>query len=345
LIPVDIAPVGGNTVNPCVEEARMTDYQRANTNWLADCTLGIGVHWTAQTAPRTGAPLPFAEAVARFRMDEFLGAVNASGADFVIFTLTHALQMLPCPHPVVDSILPGRTTERDLLGELARGVEAAGKKLIVYYNHSCNQGDDPPWEDAVGYHLPSKERLTENILCIVRWLGERYGPPIAGWWFDSAYSLDLRGPRPPKQMTTDLRGFQFPWERLTVAAKAGNPDRLVTYNAGVGQTFLFSEHQDYWAGELVDLDSPPTARFLDNGLQWHGWTCLDDRDWLYSDNRRPHHPPLYPDEKVAAFLSACRRHRAPMCFNVIVFQDGTVAEESVQQLSRVTKTLIGAAAM
>ena len=82
---------------------------------------------------------PFSEAVARFRLDEFLNEVDSSGADYVIFTATHALQMLPCPHPIVDSILLVRTAERDLLGELAKGLEALGKKLIVYYNHSCNQ--------------------------------------------------------------------------------------------------------------------------------------------------------------------------------------------------------------
>ena len=40
-------------------------------------------------------------------------------ADYVLFTAAHALQMLPAPHPLLDDILPGRTSERDLLRELA----------------------------------------------------------------------------------------------------------------------------------------------------------------------------------------------------------------------------------
>ena len=41
----------------------MSRYTKANTDWLAACRVGIGIHWTAQTAPRRGAPLPFPEAL------------------------------------------------------------------------------------------------------------------------------------------------------------------------------------------------------------------------------------------------------------------------------------------
>ncbi len=314
----------------------MIEYQRANTDWLAACAVGVSVHWTAQTAPRHGSALPFAGAVSRFRLAEFLGAVERSGADYVIFTAAHALQMLPCPHPVIDAILPGRTTERDLLGEIADGLARLGKRFIVYYNHSCNGAEDPEWEKAVGYHDQNKHRLAENLCAIVKWLGERYGDRFQAWWFDSPYSLDPRGLH--NTVTTDMRGFQFPWEAMTAVAKAGLPERLVTYNSGIGATetsFLYTDHQDYWAGELVDLSAPPRGRFLKNGLQWHGWACLDDRQWMYKENRTPPSPPLYTDEELRAFLTICRRNQAPMCFNVIGFQDGTLAEESVEQLHRV----------
>ena len=94
-------------------------YQRANTDWLSKCRFGIGVHWTAQTVPRRGPPRAFQEAVDRFDIDGFIRAVEYAGADYVLFTATHALQMLPAPHPALDSILPGRTCKRDLIRELA----------------------------------------------------------------------------------------------------------------------------------------------------------------------------------------------------------------------------------
>jgi len=49
---------------------------------------------------------PFQEAVAGFDLKGFIAAVEHAGADYVLFTAAHALQMLPAPHPVLDQILP-----------------------------------------------------------------------------------------------------------------------------------------------------------------------------------------------------------------------------------------------
>lgn len=314
-----------------------TSYQRADTDWLAQCRFGICVHWTAQTVPRTGPPKPFQTAVADFNLDQFVNAVEDSGADYVLFTSAHALQQLPCPHPVLDNILPGRTCERDLIGELADALAEKKKHLLVYYNHSCNHQQDETWEQAVGYHAPNKERLAKNLLEIVSWMSKHYGGKIKAWWFDSPYSLDPRGPH--NSVTTDMGDFQFPWEHFTAAAKLGYPDRLVTYNAGVNQTFLYTTHQDYWAGELVNLDSPAKSRYLDNGLQWFGWTCLDNRRWVHTKLNTPVPPPLYSDKQLADFVWQCNTNMAPMTFNVGIYQDGTMAKASIEQLHRLHEAL------
>ena len=312
-------------------------YERANTDWLARCRYGIGVHWTAQTVPRTGAPKPFQKAVADFNLDGFMAAVERAGADYVLFTAAHALQMLPAPNAVLERILPGRTCERDLIAEMADALAASGKHLLVYYNHSCNHRQDAAWEDAVGYHARDKERFAKNLMDIVAWMGERYGDKVKAWWFDSPYSVDPRGPH--NSVTTDMKGFRFPWEQFTAAAKVGSPVRLVTYNAGVAQTFLYTTHQDYWAGEMVNLETPAESRYLDNGLQWFGWTCLEDRRWVHTKPDTPIPPPLYSDEQLLQFIRTCNRHKAPMTFNVGIYQDGTLAPASVDQLQRLANAL------
>ena len=312
-------------------------YQPANTDWLAKCRYGIGVHWTAQTVPRHGAALPFQKAVDAFDVKRFVDQLTYAGADYLLFTSAHALQMLPAPHPVINKILPGRTCRRDLLAELADALAAKGKHLLVYYNHSCNRAQDRPWEQAVGYHDRDKNRFARNLLEIVGWMGERYKDKIKAWWFDSPYSLDPRGPH--NSVSTDMTGFQFPWERFTVSAKLGFPGRLVTYNPGVAQTFLYTTHQDYWSGELVDLKTPAKARYLESGLQWFGWTCLEDRGWVHRrlDGEIP--KPLYSDEEVSSYVRECNSHQAPMTFNVGIYQDGKMAPASVEQLQRLGMAL------
>jgi alpha-L-fucosidase len=313
------------------------DYQRANTDWLAKCRYGVGVHWTAQTVPRTGSPLPFQQAVEAFDAKRFIDGLVCAGADYLLFTTTHALQMLPAPNPVIDRILPGRTCKRDLIGELAHGLAAKGIRLLVYYNHSCNGNDDPEWRKAVGYDGQDKVQFAQNLMDIVGWMGERYKDKIKAWWFDSPYSLDSRGPH--SSVTTDLTGFQFPWEQLTIAAKRGYPARLVTYNAGVADTFLYTSHQDYWAGEMVNLQTPAKARFLDNGLQCFGWTCLEDPAWVHHRPNTEIPKPLYSDKDVIAYVRTCNSHQAPMTFNVGIYQDGTMAPASVEQLHRLGTAL------
>ncbi len=314
-------------------------YIRANADWLAACTYGVGIHWTAKSTPRSGPPVPFPNAVDQFDVDHFANTIAETGADYVLFTCTHALQMLPAPHPDIESILPGRTCRRDLIGEIATRLRERNIHFIAYYNHSCNHPDDPEWEQAVGYHDPDKNRLAENLCQIVAWMGGHYGDLIRAWWFDSSYSLDPRGPY--NAVTTDMTGFQFPWERFTAAAKTGCPARLVTYNAGINATYLYTAHQDYWAGELTDLQHPPTGRFLDSGLQWHGWTCLDEKSWVHSqlDTEIPN--VLYTDEQIFSFVRLCQKQRAPMTFNLSIYQDGIFAPDSIRQLQTLKNNIKG----
>jgi len=319
------------------QPASVKSYTRANTDWLAKCRYGIGLHWTAQTVPRKGPPLSFQKAVDAFDVKKLVDRLVYAGADYLLFTSAHALQMLPAPHPVIDKILPGRTCQRDLIAELADVLAAHAMPLLVYYNHSCNSAQDLAWEKAVGYHDRDKNRFAQNLMEIVGAMGERYREKIRAWWFDSPYSLDLRGPH--NSVTTDMTGFLFPWERFTVAAKRGYPARLVTYNAGENETFLYTTHQDYWAGELTNLKHPPKARFHINGLQWFGWACLEDRGWVHSRLNSEIRKPLYADDEIIAFVRACNRHQAPMTFNVGIYQDGTMAEASIEQLRRVSLAL------
>lgn len=51
------------------QPASDVSYKRANTDWLAKCRFGIGIHWTAQTVPRSSSPKPFQKAVGDFDLD------------------------------------------------------------------------------------------------------------------------------------------------------------------------------------------------------------------------------------------------------------------------------------
>jgi hypothetical protein len=73
-------------------------------------------HWTSETKPRIGPPKPYQQAVRDFDLERFAQMVADMGARHVVFTTSHAGVYFPGPHKTIDSILPGRTRDRDLIG-------------------------------------------------------------------------------------------------------------------------------------------------------------------------------------------------------------------------------------
>jgi len=49
--------------------------------------------------------------------------------------------------------------------------------------------------------------------------------------------------------------------------------------------------------------------------------------------------PLYRDEAVISCVQTCNAHQAPMTFNIGIYQDGTMAPASVEQLHRLGAAL------
>ena len=309
-------------------------YRKANTDWFAACHFGISTHWTAQSQP-VGEDdwLPFEEAVNHFDAKRYVQQASEAGAQYIIFTSCHALQMLPAPCRAIDRIAPGRTTRRDLIGDLADECHAREMHFILYYNHSCNHGDDPAWEYAVGYHTRDKSRLAANLVAIVRELGERYGPRMEGWWFDSCFSLDPRGVY--DSVTTDLHGYQFPWEDFVEAAKAGHEHRLVALSSGMLTHFLYSSHQDYEGGEANDLVAVPSSRYTPDHLQGHRWVCLDNPEWLHGHVMTPLARPRFKSGSLLDYARACNASGVPVTFNVDIDRTGTLSAESLALLRKV----------
>jgi len=83
-------------------------------------------------------------------------------------------------HPL-DKVLKGRTTKRDLLGEMADRLYAKGIKLIFYYHYGydCYHSIDATWMEASGGYKADKNGIcTGNIKNIVAEVGNRYGKQI-----------------------------------------------------------------------------------------------------------------------------------------------------------------------
>lgn len=306
---------------------------KGNASWMK-ASFGISSHWTSHCVNLDGKRPAYDEAVAHFDVERYAETLASVGVRHCIFTLTHAEQKLPLPHPVLEKLLPGRTAKRDLVGDLIAALGKRGIRFIAYYNHSCNGEDDPPWKKACGYAdgVGGDLDLFAGRICeIVSFMSRRYGTGIAGWWFDSAYSVDPRGP--VNTISCDLGDWRFPWASLVSAARCGNPESAVAINAGVGTHFLYHDDVDYYAGESVayDQDFAPPPR---TGIQDHRWTCLDSPAWVFGRHicSEGFIPPRFTDGEIRNYVRDHLDAGRMVTFNVLIDADGTVNPNALAHL-------------
>ena len=313
-------------------------FPQADTNWMKR-SIGISVHWTSHTVPLSGLKKNYQDAVRDFPVEAFADQLADAGADHCIFTLTHAEQYLPLPHPLLEKLLPGRTAERDMVGDLAEALAKRRIRFLAYYNHSCNGADDPIWKEACSYADGPRhdlDRFADIYCAMVEFIAGRYGNLIAGWWFDSPYSLDPRGP--VNTISCDIGSWQFPWERLVRAAKSGYPECAVAINAGIDSRFLYTELQDYYAGETVSPDAEAVPEALP-GIQDHRWICTDSPGWVLTEHtaEKGFCAPRFSDEVLMRFAAGNRsRERMTSC-NLLIDQAGVINPAALAQFKRVRR--------
>ena len=305
-------------------------YPRASTDWFAH-SVGIGVHWTTWTTDRDGNKGSFDKAVDAFDVPRFVAQVKKSGARHVIFTSSWAEQHPPAPCAALDRILPGRTTKRNLLKDISEGLAKEGIRTILYYNHGCNQ-EDPEWMKACGYSSGHLEQFGSNIVAIVRELSLGCGRAVSGWWFDSTLALSTKR-RIHFKNGVDLSGYDFPFRELSLAAKAGNPDSIISLNSQ-GGTFVYSPCQEYYSGE-EQWDFPLCGRTNAQGMQMHIWCTMDNGNWVHMG--RGFSNLRFKDAELAKFIRERTADGCAVTFNVDVDRSGLLNPAAIDQLARVTK--------
>jgi len=304
---------------------------RASTDWMVQAKYGVMFHWTARSQPRTGPAKPYAEAVRDFNLPAFVKMVEQTGAGFVVFTTSWADYYFPGPIKAIDEILPGRTAERDLVGELADALGRRGIKLLLYYHPGH---DDTPWWSRTGFEKEGKTEFFKKWCHIISAIGEHYGTKLAGWWFDDGIAT--------------YYPYSAPWEKMTRAAKAGNPHRIIGYNAWILPKA--TDFQDFACGEsdftsFIGKDFLPrggTGRFTggpQEGLQAMLTTQMEVGNWCHfmPDSEIP--PPKFTGEELISHMRACLARRIVSLINLELYQDGTAGAASVEMLEAVHQAL------
>lgn len=313
---------------------------RQKPDWFRSAGYGLMFQWTNRATPPNGPIKAWEEKVNKFDLDGFARMVEESGAAYVLWSVTWGNQYISAPIQSLDEFIKGRTTRRDLLGEMADALHDRGIKLIFYYHYGydCNHSIDADWMTASGGYKADKTAFYRNWMAIVSEIGDRYGDKLHGWWFDGGqryYNCHFDG------TPGDQGPLSAPFKELTLAARSGNRKRIVAYNSWIKPRL--TEYQDYYGGEGAHvssgLDKGCFRSGPQQGLLAHGCFIFESQ-WghIQPDTAIPE--PRYSLKKLTSLVRKAQQEQSPLSINLEMYEDGSVSPDSVALLSQLKAALL-----
>ena len=330
---------------PSVKAAMLKEalVMREQPDWFKDAGYGLMFQWTNRSTPPMGSIKPWGEKVNDFNVQTFADMVQETGAAYVIWSITWGQQYISAPIQSLDRIIPGRTTKKDLLGEMANALHARGIKLIFYYHYGydCYHCVDADWMKASGGYAADKTKLYQNLMAIVTEVGNRYGDKLHGWWFDGGqryYDCHFDNSSPAIGILT------APFKQITQAARSGNAGRIVAYNSWIKPRL--TEYQDYYGGEGqrgfvgTSLKEGVFVAGGQAGLQGHGCFPFENY-WAHIVLNTPIPKPRYELKQLTGLIRDAQKYRYPLSLNLEMYEDGSVSSESVVLLKQLREVIRG----
>lgn len=295
----------------------------AAKTWLRDakygtcvCFLGEGSSWN--------------EKINRFDVKVFADQMSQAGVGYVLLTLGQNSGYYCAPNATYDRYTgykPGeRCARRDLPMELANALAPHGIRLLLYCTSRAPQNDAKARvglaeiDDIIS--APATQEFIRRWSDVIREWSERYGPKLAGWWFDGAYTTS----------GWDDLSQSYNWHTWAAAARAGNPGCLLAFNKGTRVEDAFGKltgEQDYSAGERNKFDLLPKDTSSPPELQWHIF-CYLGADWGQPGE------PANSDKWIIDYIRRVNQQGGVVTFDIYVV-DGRVHEPHLRQLLAICK--------
>ncbi len=299
------------------------------------------------------------EGAEQFQLDRFMTDFDSTGSEWLIFTFGQNSGYYCSPNPVIDKYAgEGHCSERDIMMEIAQELKRRGKKLIAYLPCEINANTSMHtgflWNTEPG---SAQIEFQKRYLEAITFWAEKFGDLFAGWWFDGCYPWDAFNNK-----------FML-WNEWFHAARAGNPNALVTFNDGcfcTDYTVPIRPDFDYFAGEATALyDSGPqlanelkkfvpASEFIP-GTQCR-WQCLVSIDALWKHRAQlgdwlpPEHrfidsstlelgemePPIYTADELNKLIDSFCSLGGAVTLNAGIFLNGGLGSKTVALLKELT---------
>ncbi len=322
--------------------------------WMAQGGFGVMTHYLITPQGNTPAEktADLNRIVDNFDVDGYVAQIEATGADWLIFTICQGTGYLSSKNEFIDRLQAGFSPRRDLIPEISAKLHEHGKRVILYI-----PGAHTPADPTVKQLLRiGTEGYADRHNEFIRDYALKLGKLCDGWWFDSCIPQE-----------------EAAWGKELEACRAGNPDAVVAFSgaefcATNGQVKPICPIEDYHAGEIhlledgkirtdfiyppgegiyITADSKlrkqgkeattymPDAQFIDS-VQWHGLLPID----LTFNPAVPNQYCHYSDKVLFKFVDDVKSVGGAITINVpIQNENGHIPADSHSQLVRLGEHL------
>jgi hypothetical protein len=306
----------------------------SNTDWFQEAGFGVMVHYLKEAIVPDGGSEEWNKAVESFNVDTFAKQVDEARAGFVMFTLGQNSGYYCSPNATFNNavgVKPGELcSTRDLPKDLINALKKYDIPLVLYLPSNPpinNKRVSEKLRYAIQKDSATSQFNQPILENMIREWGLRYGDDVKGWWFDGLYSWNnIRSTRMDMSLRHNISTH-------TLAAKAGNKSRIVTYNSGFGKIHGNTSYDDYTSGEKSTIDEFPGSRWADEGVQWFLFTYLGEK-W-------GGHQQQFITDSLVVNADKIVRNKGVLCLEVVTDATGEIIPGHLDQIKAIGKKLQG----
>src|ERR1700733_2563180 len=338
------APAGWNRVSA----GTLTLPTGTSTILLSEAGYGLMFQYGSWGFPNNVGPAKsLNQQAADFNVPAFVDMVSATGAGYVIWSISWWGYHLDAPLSSPDSIVtaeggpasPGLTATRDPIGAIASACQAAGIRFLMYYHTGDEDSAWWPYQDWPATFATNgngaRSTFCNNWSKVVSEIGTRYGTNLDGFFFDDGMVLY----------------YPAAYEQLHAAARSGNHSRLVSWNNWILPRV--TDFQDVWfgegsAGQSQAGSAAPGGNGVFTGgpyqgLLQHGMFTMDG-DWgVHTQNTKISTNSGTTSGAAIGWATSAVSRSVPISFDLMIYEDGTVAASDLAILNDVRQAVRGTA--
>lgn len=303
------------------------------TAWMQEAKWGVMNHyladWIARVEKMEMDVEQWNKLIDNFDVEGLAGQLESVGAGYYLITIGQNSGYYLSPNAEYDNfvgISPSKCSRRDLVADLYDALHKRGIRLMVYLPSGAPGGDSAAntalkWQRGTYANREFQLKWEQ----VIREWSLRWSKKIDGWWFDGCYwpNTMYRSKEPPN------------FESFAAAARAGNPDSIVSFNPGVVNRILsLTPYEDYTAGEINDPNRIEIRRAVNgkvDGTQVHILSYLGHR-WGMGT-------PRFKTEQVVEWSRGIIKAGGVITWDVPIQTNGLMAQSFINQLAAVGKAL------